>query len=415
MMNVNVLFVLIAGIVFLGYILTELFYKLKIAGVLPLMLIGVLLGPVLHAINTSSGSVVVTLVPYVTALAVAFILFDVGLRIRLSDLDLLYASRFTFALAAATGLVLGFAIAIATHMGILLSFAAGFGLAGPSAVVIPVILRSAKINNKLKTTLNFESVVVDSVTLIVPIILIEFIAVKGISLHAVLSMIEGFFIGSAILGTVFAFFWVFVLKTFKEHSKEYSWMLTISMVIATYGVAQAAGANGAMTVFVFGLVLANLPSMGKWLADYTKSIESVFAHVSRYQKEITFFVSTFFFVYIGLLFEISEQDYLLMAIAVGITALVYLLRRLFLPMIERLIQAKDKNSPERIASRYAVARGLSPVIVATLPLAFGVYAPPEFVGLLFLSVLFTNVLTTFGMYKFAKAVSSQSIAKPEVH
>ncbi len=408
MINVNVLFVLLAGIVFLGYILSELFYKLKIASVLPLMLIGLLLGPVLHVINTSSSSTVVKLVPYITALAVAFILFDVGMRIRISDLDLAYASRFTFMLSFATGLVLGFAIFISTHMNVLLSFAAGFGLAGPSVVVIPVILRSAKINQKLKTTLNFESIVVDSVTLIVPIILIEFLVLKNVSLHSIASMIEGFFIGSTILGIVFAFFWVFLLKTFKEHSKDYSWMLTISMVIATYGVAQAVGANGAMTVFIFGLMLGNFPYLGKWLAEYTKGIGAVFEHVSQYQKEITFFVSTFFFVYIGLLFQISVQDYLLLAVALGLTVLIYILRLLFLPLLEKLIEEKDKDSPERIAARYSVARGLSPIIVATLPAAFGLYTPPAFIGVLFLSVLFTNIVTTFGMYKFAGAVSKSA-------
>ncbi|MEM3860579.1 MAG: cation:proton antiporter, partial [Candidatus Micrarchaeaceae archaeon] len=317
MINVNLLFVLVAGIVFLGYVLTELFYRIKIAVVLPLMLIGLALGPLFHIVNTSSSSIVIILVPYITALAVAFILFDVGLRIRLKDLNMSYASRFTFLLSFTTGIVLGFAILVSTHLSVLLSFAAGFGLAGPSAVVIPIILRRTKINQKLKMTLNFESVVVDSVTLIFPIVFIELLALKSIKIGFIISMAEGFFIGSALIGVLSTFFWIFILKTFKEHSKEYSWMLTISMVIATYGIAQAVGANGAMTVFIFGLLLANMPEMGRWLAAYTTGIKKVLTHVSQYQREITFFVSTFFFVYIGLLFQISAQDYLLSLVAIG--------------------------------------------------------------------------------------------------
>ena len=169
MMNVNLFFLLIAGIAFLGYVLMSLFYRIKIANVLPLMLIGLLLGPILKVVNTSQGSMIQTLVPYITALAIAFILFDVGMNINVRDLSLVYASRFTFALSLATGLVLGIAIFLALRLSIALSFAAGFGLAGPSAVVIPSIIRSKKINPKLKATLNFESVVVDSATMIIPI------------------------------------------------------------------------------------------------------------------------------------------------------------------------------------------------------------------------------------------------------
>ncbi|MEM3181190.1 MAG: cation:proton antiporter [Candidatus Micrarchaeaceae archaeon] len=411
MINVNLLFVLVAGIVFLGYVLTELFYRIKIAVVLPLMLIGLALGPLFHIVNTSSSSIVIILVPYITALAVAFILFDVGLRIRLKDLNMSYASRFTFLLSFTTGIVLGFAVLVSTHLSVLLSFAAGFGLAGPSAVVIPIILRRTKINQKLKMTLNFESVVVDSVTLIFPIVFIELLALKSIKIGFIISMAEGFFIGSALIGVLSTFFWIFILKTFKEHSKEYSWMLTISMVIATYGIAQAVGANGAMTVFIFGLLLANMPEMGRWLAAYTTGIKKVLTHVSQYQREITFFVSTFFFVYIGLLFQISAQDYLLSLVAIGITVLIFYTRQLFLPLIKKVIQEKEENSSEQIAARYSVARGLSPVIVATLPLAFGVYAPPAFIGVLFLSVLFTNVLTTIGMYKLAKVQPNKAINK----
>ena len=124
-MNVNLFFLLIAGIGFLGYVLMSLFYRIKIANVLPLMLIGLLLGPILKVVNISQGSMIQTLVPYITALAIAFILFDVGMNINMRDLNLVYASRFTFALSFATGLVLGVAIFLALHLSIALSFAAG--------------------------------------------------------------------------------------------------------------------------------------------------------------------------------------------------------------------------------------------------------------------------------------------------
>jgi len=407
MMNVNLFFLLIAGIAFLGYVLMSLFYRIKIANVLPLMLIGLLLGPILKVVNTSQGSMIQTLVPYITALAIAFILFDVGMSINARDLSLVYASRFTFALSFATGLVLGVAIFLALHLSIALSFAAGFGLAGPSAVVIPSIIRSTRINPKLKATLNFESVVVDSVTMIIPIAIFEFIALKNLSLGGVASMLFGFFVGSFIIGGISAFFWVFVLKTFKRYSRQYSWMLTISMVIATYGIAQELGANGAMAVFIFGIFLANIPRINKWFNNYTKGIRNMFGHVSQYQREVTFFVSTFFFVYIGLLLQISTSDYVTLAASIGISIIIFYLRKIFLPLLKPILGNLENANPEQIVAQFSVARGLSPVVVATLPFLFGIYAPQSFISVLFFSVLFTNVITTLGMYKFAHAVTNE--------
>jgi NhaP-type Na+/H+ or K+/H+ antiporter len=414
MIGVTVLFLLLSGVAFLGYILNDLFYKIKITSVLPLMLIGLLIGPVFHLVNTSKTSTVVAVVPYITALAVSFLLFDVGLRIKIKDLGISYALKFTFALATATGVLLGIGIYLSTGMNVYLSFAAGFGLAGPSAVVIPTLMKTAKVNPKLKALLNFESVVVDTVTLIIPLLLIELLAQKSVGLGSLGRLFANFLIGSTAIGIISSFFWIFILHTFRSHSEEYSWMLTITMVIATYGLAQAFGASGAVAVFIFGLILANTQEMGKAIKQYTASMQKMISHISRFQKEVVFFVSTFFFVYIGLLFKISANDLWLLLISALLTIIIYFVRSMFIPMIKLTFEEKEEGAEHTIA-RFSIARGLSPIVVATLPAAYGVRAPSKFVDLLFLSVLITNIVTTYGMYLFAKqhTKSGQAQKKPE--
>ena len=158
-------------------------------------------------------------------------------------------------------------------------------------------------------------------------------------------------------------------------------------------------------------MLANIPTLSKWFYEYTRPIQGLFAHVADYQKEITFFISTFLFVYIGLLFQLGAQDYIPLIASMLITIIIFYLRKLFLPLLKNVFEESDSKGPEHIAAQYSVARGMSPIVVATLPAAFGVSAPSSFVGVLFLSIFFTNLVTTYGMYKFAKKFSKASSDK----
>lgn len=409
MLNVTILFLLFSGIVFLGYILNALFSRIKIAGVLPLMLIGLLIGPILHLVGTSPGGIIAEASPYVSAIAIAFILFEVGMSVRLSTLGAVISktSKFTFALAIFTGLVVGIIFRLDMHWSLLYSFIAGFAVAGPSSIILPTLVRLSSVNSRLKSSLVFESVVTDSVQLIVPIILFSMIISNSFQASAAASMLFNFIVVSSVFGAAFAFFWVFILKQFVEYSRGYSWMLTITMVIASYGIAQAIGLNGAVSTFAFGIFLANIPRLSSGLEKYTYNIQKEFTHIKVYQKEIAFFVSTFFFVYIGLLVNISQVSLILLAVGVATSLAVLGSRLLFLPMLNSFFT--PGASSERIMAGFDVPRGLSPAIVATMPAALGIVIP-GFLDMIFMVILFTNVITTIGMFLYAKKSAAEKEA-----
>lgn len=54
MLPVGLVFIFIAGISFLGFIINALFEKVKITGILPLMVMGLLVGPVMGLISTNT-------------------------------------------------------------------------------------------------------------------------------------------------------------------------------------------------------------------------------------------------------------------------------------------------------------------------------------------------------------------------
>ncbi len=58
MISVNLLFIFIAAVSFLGFIINALFDKFKITKIFPLILIGLLVGLVLGIVSTGPGSTI---------------------------------------------------------------------------------------------------------------------------------------------------------------------------------------------------------------------------------------------------------------------------------------------------------------------------------------------------------------------
>ncbi len=412
MLNYDIVFIFVAGVAFLGFILNALFDKINITSVLPLMLIGLLIGPVFHFVNTGAGSTIADLTPYVTALAVSFILFDVGINIRISKLKTVFkkATSFTFELATATGIVVGIVTFLAFHytLGwtIAESFIFSFALSGPSSIIVPTLVKVIRVGEDLKTTLVYESVASDTLELIIPILLLDIIASAGITGIAIVGLVLSAVVGSIIFGLVSAVFWLFILNRFKAYSESYSWMLTIAMVIATYGISELIGFNGAITIFVFGILFSNIGSV-KPSTDPVHEpnfVEKFLAvpysidHIKDYQKEIVFFTSTFFFVYIGMLFTFSGVYLDSLVFAVMITFVIMLVRFMGSGLLKKFLSNDQKEAvKQRNFISYNVARGLSPAIVATLPLTYGVVIP-GFLDSIFLVILITNIASTAGIF-----------------
>ena len=427
------MFIFVAGVAFMGFIIGALFNRIKVTKILPLMLLGMLAGPVLHIINTSTGSVVANLVPIISALAISFILFDVGLNINIFRLGKIFAraSAFTFVLAAVSGIVISAVAYMMFGWSAFESLIFGFALSGPSSVIVPTLVKSLKMKNELGDTLVYEGVATDALQLVVPILLLQLMLTSQVTIAGAFGLFIASIFGAVILGAVLAMLWLYMLKSFKDYSKSYGWMLTITMVLATYGIAYQLNLSTPIAIFTFGIVFANLGMMtfkAERPSESTKTspmrrtanlfimqylhLGNSIRYIKEYQTEIGFFTSTFFFVYIGLLFNVGSLTALMIAIAVVITILMVLLRYLFLPMIGAYMppDPAGKKLTTKLLS-FDVSRGLSPAIVATLPLAAGIIIP-GFLNQIFLIILFSNIASTLGVFVFYKpAPEAPSVAK----
>ena len=432
MISPDLVFLLVAGLAFLGFVLDALFDRLRIASILPLMLIG--MGMLyFHIIPAGALDLLHTLLPYLSALTVAFILFHVGLQIRFDALrEVLGRSLgFTFAVQLSTAAALSLLAYFTFGWGLIISLVFGFGLSGPSTASVPVLVRVARMPKALGTSLLFESVLTDLLELLVPILLLGLLASGNFSIANIGGALALSLAGSALVGVFAAIAWLWILDRIGPVARAYSWTLTITMVLATYGFADYIHLNAAMTIFVFGLMLANRRHLEfdpfQFVErDPSASARSIHAlrrllrlsaagvdieHIQQVQKEVSFFASAFFFVYIGLLFQVSTFTDLIALVPLAAAFVMLAVRFAGSPILAVYFSREPTaRRSERALVSFNLARGLSPAIVATLPLAYGIVIP-GFLDAMFLGILFSTVASTAGIFAFYSPNSGHEAAE----
>ncbi len=406
MIGVYTSFIFFSAIVFLGFILNGLFYKTKITNIIPLMIIGFIVGPILGFINTGPGSMVSQLAPYFTAIAIAFILFDVGLRIDFNSLkkSILISSFFTILVTIVIGLMLSAAAYYIFNWGLIISIIFGFACAGPSAVVVPTIVSMLNLSDDIKTLLVYESISSDVITLIPPLLLFGLLESGSISSSAAISISIYTVLSSVDIAIISALFWLYMLKQFKTARLDYGWMLTIAMVVATYGIASQIGGSGTITIFIFGLLISVFGSKvkeDKGLLSRKFGIPDTIEHIKGYQREIVFFASTFFFVYLGMLFNMKSLSYdnILLILTVFTFCIAIIIIRYFMtPIVNKLMtKEKRKRTLEHRVISFSIGRGLTVAVIASVAVSYNIQAP-NFVNIMFLMILISNMIESAGIF-----------------
>ncbi len=419
MISPDIAFLLIAGLAFVGFVLDALFSRIRITSVLPLMLLGIAL---VHfgIVPPDTVAELNLLLPYISALTIAFVLFHVGLGIRFEELARVLgrALGFTLAVQVTTGIAIGILAWQTFHWSLFISMIFGFALSGPSSITVPVLVRVARMRESLRTTLLFECVVTDLLQLLVPLIMIDLLVSGDFSGGHIGSVFLLNFAGSLVAGVAAAIFWLWVLDRIGSIARGYSWTLTITMVLATYGAADYLGLSAAITVFVFGLMIGNRrllafdplgsrTSAGSSRSRAVGALRSVLRlspdsvdveHIQDVQREVTFFAAAFFFVYLGLLFQISGISSLVVIVPLAAAFLMLALRAVWVPVLDPYLDTEPtlRRSQQGIIA-FNIPRGLAAAIIATIPLSVGLVIP-HFLDAMFLAILFSTVVSTAGIF-----------------
>jgi Na+:H+ antiporter len=388
-MSVSLAFALLGIIIVVGFLGSVIFQKTRIPDLPILLFIGILVGPVLHLLDPAQLS---GFTPYFATFAMIMILFDGGMTLDFRNILRQFSGAallalLTFAATMALTTLIAMLFGYSMQLGLLLGAILG-GTSG--SVVMPLVLQM-RISEEAKTILSLESSLTDILCVVIALGLVHIIQSGEVSWVAPIQELVGRFLIGILLGAACGIGWTQLLK--KIDRPHFSYMLTIAVLFLLFSLTEFIRGNGAMATLVFGLVLGNY---GRFPALFGAGMAAGSSNstIRSFHGELAFFVRTFFFVYIGLIFSASHVGLggaLMTVVIFGVIVLARFLATQLLVWIYR-----DRKS-ERMTLWLMTARGLAAAVLAPLPFAEGIPGTEAFVDISLLIILLTNLLTTVGV------------------
>ncbi|MDC0176971.1 cation:proton antiporter [Polaribacter sp.] len=400
----------LAGIIILGILAQWVAWKFKIPAILPLILIGLLVGPIAAAFLSEDGTKWIEpiwngkkgLFPgdglyYFVSLAISIVLFEGGLTLKRSEIKnvgpvitklITLGSAITF---FGAGIVAHFIFDLGWELSFL--FSGLIIVTGPT--VITPILRNIPLKKDISTVLKWEGILIDPIGALVAVLVFEFISVGGGSGFTKTALME--FSKILLFGTTFGFTFAHALA-FSINKKLIPHYLlnvvSLSAVLLVFVLSEMfAHESGLLAVVVMGMVLGN----GK-LANL---------------KELLYFKESLSVLLISILFillsaNINIEDLLLLytwRTAVLFAIVVFIIRPLavFASTRNSKLKLNEKLFISWVGPRGIVAAGIASLFGSKL-LKQGVYGAEYITPLVFMIVLGTVLFNATTARLFAKIV-----------
>lgn len=264
----------LAGIIILGIIAQWVAWRFKLPAILPLILIGLIVGP-LSTLYTEDGSKLIEpmwngekgLFPgeglyYFVSLAISIILFEGGLTLKRSEIR--NVGPVITKLITLGSIVTFFAAAVAAYFIFGLSWQVSFLFSsliivtGPT--VITPILRNIPLKKDVSAVLKWEGILIDPIGALAAVLVFEFISVGEGQAYTQTALIE---FGKILLfgftfGFTFAHALAFAIK--KNFIPHYLLnVVSLSVVLLVFVESDLfAHESGLLAVVVMGMVLGNI-------------------------------------------------------------------------------------------------------------------------------------------------------------
>jgi cell volume regulation protein A len=392
---VSLALIVSALIIVIGFLGNYLFEKKGVPDMLFLIFLGIAVGPVLHIFDPA---VVSGLAPYISALALVFILFDGGIRMGIRQV-LSHSPRAV--LLAVTGFILSMlVIAIFTiyvlnvppFIGLL--FGSIYG--GSSSIVVVSLAAKIKISEKGSTTLILESAITDILCIVVSLALIG-VVLTGHTDYVYIGLgITSRFVIGAVIGIFSGIAWLILLK--RVAYLPFSYMLTLAIALFAYAISEVLGGSGALSSLLFGLMLGNENEILKLLHLGTAPRPTVDEGLKRFESEIAFFIRTFFFVFLGIIASISNVTFVFLGIILSLLLLTVRVG------VVRLATAGSDLKNERSIMSVVLTRGLAAAVLATIPAQYEEFAAYSayFINFAVVIIITTAIIATIGVIGISK-------------
>lgn len=410
----------LAGIIILGILAQWFAWKFKIPAILPLILIGLLVGPIAAEFINADGTKWIEpiwdeeqkkgLFPgeglfYFVSLAISIILFEGGLTLKRSEIR--NVGPVITKLITVGAAITFFGAAVLAHYLFGLTWDLCFLFSGLIIVtgptVITPILRNIPLKRDVSTVLKWEGILIDPIGALVAVLVFEFISIEGEAGFTKTALIE---FGKIILfGTTFGFTFAHALvfainKKFIPHYLLN--VVSLSVVLLVFIESEIfAHESGLLAVVVMGMVIGN------------SKLDNI--------KELLYFKESLSVLLISILFillaaNINYQDLMLLyrweTLALFL-AVVLTIRPLavFVSAQGSTLRANEKMFISWVGPRGIVAAGIASLFGSKLK-AVGVVGAEYITPLVFMIVLGTVLLNATTARLFAR-ISGVFLSKSE--
>lgn len=393
-MEVALVFLIAGAIILIGFLGSLSFEKTRIPDVLLLLGIGILLGPVLKLVEPSTLS---HFAEYFGLFALMIILFEGGMDI---DADKLIKEFGAASLLVLLSFVLS-AVSIAGFLYYLYGWDATRSLllgtilgCTSAAIVIPIICRMS-LKEEIKTLISVESALSDVLAVVFTISLIEFVKLESIGIRTPFRAVASSFSIAIVSGIMSGFIWLKVLDLFSE--RKYSYMTTLAAMLIIFGLVDFFGGSGPIAILIFGVILGNSHDFVKFLR--LKTCVLLDDTIKFLHGEITFFIRTFFFVYMGMMITFNYLDLQFLSLSVALVLIIILARFASVATMGSIFHEKKAD---RFVMMAMLPRGLASAVLATMPVAANIKDTEPFLEYTFAVIVLTNIIMTIGVFIFEK-------------
>ncbi len=350
--------------------------KLGVPSLVLFLIIGVLAGPEgFIKIKLTSPEIA----QQIGVIALSFIIFSggFGTQFRIIKPILLPGILLSSAGVIISCLVMGLFLHYILGFSLLTGFLIGAIVSSTDAASVFSVLNSKNVLLKggLKPILEFESASNDPMSVSLTLAFIMLINKPGTDMPGmIIFMLKQFLIGGA-AGILISMISVYLLKRFIKLDYEgvYS-VLTIGLVLFTYGIVNTLGGSPFLAVYILGLYLGNSDILYK-------------RNLLRYHDNISWLSQIVMFLCLGLLIYPSQ---IIPASFKGVLATVFLIliARPASVFISLAFTRKFKFR-EKLLLSWVGLRGAAPIILSTFPLLAGI---PEANSLFY--IVFFIVITS---------------------
>jgi Na+:H+ antiporter len=399
-MSITLLFALLGGLIALAFVANQLFRRTRVPDVIVLMVTGLILGPLLGLV---SGSEFQPITHALGTLAVILILFEGGLELELQAMLrhftgslLLSFLAYVFSLAA-IAMVLRWSMQIPMTAALIVGAVLG---CTSSSITLPV-LQQIEASTPARVTMILDAALSDTFAILTVGILLDL----GHSNGPIATRFVGqlLFVGfiSFLLAIVVAVAWAYLLPKVPDH--RFWNPLTLAVVLLLYAAAEHIGVSGLITVFFFGIFLANIrrteldvvkDSLGLEFAG-----EEHHTQVLTFHAELSFLVRTFFFVLLGAVVEFRELIHYLPQV-VGVLGAVILARALAVRASSW--SWKGLHALERELILWIMPRGLITVVLALQVIQARGKTFAFLPAVAFATILATNLMVIIGSVRASR-------------